>query len=258
MYDLPLIQREIGDEVSPTAVVLLQELERFNRLIFKMAFSLKELKKALIGEIGMNAELENLGTSLANGQLPAIWIRLVPATQKPLGGWLGHFHRRDAQYRLWVSGNEPTVMWLSGLHIPESYFTALVQTTCRVKQWPLDKSTLYTEVTQYTSDEQISKKPDHGCFVKGLFLEGAGWDLEACQLVRQKPKILVTEMPIIRVIPIESSKLKVLGTFETPVYVTQDRRNAMGVGYVFSANLKSSEHESHWVLQGVALSLNVT
>ena len=39
-------------------------------------------------------------------------------------------------------------MWLSGLHIPESYLTALVQATCRKNGWPLDRSTLYTNVTE--------------------------------------------------------------------------------------------------------------
>ena len=39
-------------------------------------------------------------------------------------------------------------MWLSGLHIPESYLTALVQATCRKNGWPLDRSTLYTAVTE--------------------------------------------------------------------------------------------------------------
>ena len=38
--------------------------------------------------------------------------------------------------------------------------------------------------------------------------------------------------------------------------MTQDRRNAMGVGLVFEADLATLEHSSHWVLQGVALSLN--
>ncbi len=40
------------------------------------------------------------------------------------------------------------------------------------------------------------------------------------------------------------------------MYVTQARRNAMGVGLVFEADLSTSEHPSHWVLQGVALVLN--
>ena len=45
-------------------------------------------------------------------------------------------------------------------------------------------------------------------------------------------------------------------TFKTPVYVTSQRRNAMGVGLVFEADLHSTEHPSHWVLQGVCLILN--
>ena len=39
--------------------------------------------------------------------------------------------------------------------------------------------------------------------------------------------------------------------------VTQSRRNAMGVGLVFEANLRSSIHPSLWTLQGVALVLNI-
>ena len=45
-------------------------------------------------------------------------------------------------------------------------------------------------------------------------------------------------------------------TFRTPVYTTSDRRNAMGVGLVFEADLATEEHISHWVLQGVCLLLN--
>lgn len=51
-------------------------------------------------------------------------------------------------YHVQVNEGEPYVMWLSGLHIPESYLTALVQATCRKNGWPLDKSTLYTSVTE--------------------------------------------------------------------------------------------------------------
>lgn len=59
-----------------------------------------------------------------------------------------------------------------------------------------------------------------------------------------------------KVIPIEAHRLKLQNTFRTPVYVTSERRNAMGVGLVFEADLATSEHLSHWVLQGVCLILN--
>jgi hypothetical protein len=35
----------------------------------------------------------------------------------------------------------------------------------------------------------------------------------------------------------------------SPVYVTQQRRNAAGVGLVFEADLDTTEHSSLWVLQ---------
>ena len=90
----------------------------------------------------------------------------------------------------------------------------------------------------------------------GLCEEGGRWDGENECLARQPPKQLLQELPVLKVIPIEAHKLKLHGTLETPVYTTSDRRNAMGVGLVFEANLATKNHSSHWVLQGVCLTLN--
>jgi len=63
-------------------------------------------------------------------------------------------------------------------------------------------------------------------------------------------------MPLVQIIPVEANKLKLRGTLKTPVYITQARANAMGVGLVFEADLKTNKHTSHWILQGVAMMLN--
>ena len=244
--------------LPPTTVVLLQELERWNILCLKMAESLDLLLKALKGEVGMSQELDDLSFALFNGLLPAPWRKLAPGTQKKLSAWMVHFQKRHAQYSLWLERRkDPPVMWLSGLHIPESYLTALIQATCREKGWPLDKSVMYTSVTKMTDVKEVKEKPEHGCFITGLYLEGAGWDLESGCLRPQKPKVLQEELPILRVTPIEAIRLKLQNTFRTPVYVTQNRRNAMGVGLVFTADLTTDKHISAWVLQGVALCLNI-
>ena len=255
-FDLPVIRKEIGIP-RPTQVVLLQELERWNRVVLKMRSSLRDLQKALSGEIGMSVELDALSVSLFNGQLPAMWARMNPATEKMLGSWMLWFARRFHQYRDWVEKGEPKVIWLSGLHIPETYIVALVQTACRDKGWPLDKSVMYTKVTTYTDPDEVPERLKHGCFAQGLYLEGAAWDTENGMLVKQNPKELVVPLPILQIIPIEASKLKLSNTFRAPVYVTQDRRNAMGVGLVFESDLTTREHPSIWVLQGVGLVLNV-
>jgi dynein heavy chain, axonemal len=245
-----------GATPTPTQIVLLQELERWNTLVAIMTGSLIDLSRALKGEIGMSDELESLADALFNGFLPAMWAGKAPKTEKPLGSWMQQFEERLAQYRDWIENGQPPVMWLSGLSIPESFLTALVQMTCRSKGWPLDKSTLYTKVTHHVSASSITSALEDGCYVRGLYLEGAGWDVERSVLKRQDPKVLVTELPILQIIPIEAAKLKLHGTFRAPVYVTQARRNAMGVGLVFEADISTDEHPSLWVLQGVALCLN--
>jgi len=261
-FDTMIVRRDLVDasddglSISPCQVVLLQELEGWNRLSIKMATTLSSLLKALTGEIGMNDELDDLASSLYDGFLPAAWRKLSPATEKLLTSWMNHFQSRCKQYETWIKSGEPSVIWLSGLKIPESYLTALIQSTCRLKNWPLDKSSLYTVVTKFREVAEVTEKMEYGSYVNGLYLEGADWDFDAGCLVDQPPKMLVTELPLLQIIPIEGSKLKLQNTFRTPVYVTQARRNAMGVGLVFEADLVTSGHSSNWVLQGVALCLN--
>ncbi|KAL6114194.1 dnah10 [Pungitius sinensis] len=256
LFDMDVISKKFGTDISPTAVVLLQELERFNKLVVRMQRSLAEMQRALAGEVGMSSELDEVARALFNGLIPAIWKKLAPDTLKSLGNWMSHFKRRYEQYRNWVDEGEPKVMWLSGLHIPESYLTALVQAACRKNGWPLDLSTLYTQVSQYRSEDEVSDRPGQGCLVSGLYLQGADWDIEKGCLMKSKPKVLLVELPILKVIPIEAHRLRLQNTIRTPVYTTSLRRNAMGVGLVFEADLSTTMHISHWVLQGVCLCLN--
>jgi dynein heavy chain len=55
---------------TPTQVVLLQELERFNILLNVIVSSLKDLKRALVGEIGMSQALDDLASCMFNGFVP--------------------------------------------------------------------------------------------------------------------------------------------------------------------------------------------
>jgi dynein heavy chain len=241
---------------TPQEVVLMQELERFIRLSDRMYASLTDLKRAVSGEIGMSADLEELGNGLFNARVYSAWLKLAPQSTKPLGSWIDHYRNRYHQYKSWAEVGDPKVYWLSGLHIPESLLSALVQATSRRKNWALDKSTLYTTCTKYSSPDQVKEPLLDGAYVRGLLLEGARWDLEKSCLATSRPKELVTEMPLIEVIPVEANRLKIRDSLATPVYVTPLRRNAMGVGLVFTANLNTKEHLSTWILQGVALVLN--
>lgn len=54
---------------------------------------------------------------------------------------------------------EPSVMWLAGLTVPESYLAAVVQRACQKYFWPLEHTTLYATVTPYTNHDEIAERP---------------------------------------------------------------------------------------------------
>merc|ERR1719261_1124157 len=127
-------------------------------------------------EVVLMQELEELGNGLFNGRVYAMWLKLAPQSTKPLGSWIDHYRNRYQQYKSWAENGDPKVYWLSGLHIPESLLSALVQATSRRKNWALDKSTLYTTCTKEYRQENIKEGLLDGAYVRGIFLEGARWD----------------------------------------------------------------------------------
>lgn len=159
-FEIWKIKKSFAMNVTPTLVVLLQELERFNRLVNRMLTTLSLLRKALAGEIGMDVNLDNIATSIFNGQIPDDWRKLCPDTCKSLSNWIEHLNHRAVQYRYWSSSGEPLVMWLSGLHVPESFLTALVQIACRKNNWPLDRSTLFTIVTDFADPDDVEERSE--------------------------------------------------------------------------------------------------
>eukprot|EP00702_Spironucleus_salmonicida_P008256 EST49547.1 Dynein heavy chain [Spironucleus salmonicida] len=241
---------------QPTDIVLLQEIERFNRLLVVMRENILDLQRALAGEIGMSSDLDGMANMLFVGQMPQKWRKFAPATLKNLSGWMQHLINRADQYKKWLALGEPAVVWLSGLHIPESYLTALVQTCSRIKKWPLDRSALFTQVSGIVNSAEVKSKLEFGTYLQGLFLEGASWSAEHECLVSSRKKELMVQLPLVKVIPAEASRIKLRNQFKAPVYVTTARTNAMGVGLVFAADVASFDHESLWILQGVAVLLN--
>lgn len=65
-----------------------------------------------------------------------------------------------------------------------------------------------------TVDEhQIIEKPPSGVYVRGMFLEGAGWDKKGACLIEPQPMQLVCPMPLIHFKPVEQLKKKTRGIY---------------------------------------------
>lgn len=72
----------------------------------------------------------------------------------------------------------------------------MLQTKARKSQVPIDS--LSFEFTIINLDEgEITAPPREGVYIKGLFLEGGGWDFEAGCLCEPEPMELIVPMPLI-------------------------------------------------------------
>ncbi|CAF1548071.1 unnamed protein product [Rotaria magnacalcarata] len=254
--DLNSIKQKFKQVSTPLTIVLLQEIQRFNLLTSIMWKSLNELKQALNGQISFSIQLEEINKHLYHGQLPSLWRSYAPETKKSLGNWMEHFQRRNQQYEKWIQTGELKIINLSGLHVPESYLAAIVQIAARKNQWPLDKVTFYTNVTKWQNIDDVDESLQSICLIEGLYLEGAGWDTTNHCLTEQSNKQLIQMMPLIKIIPSETYRTNMTNYLLAPAYVTSNRRNTMGTGLVFEANLYSKKDISHWILNGVCLLLN--
>ena len=259
-FDARKLRKKWANAITPIRIALLQELEKHNKLTSVMKQTLLNLRKALNGEIAMSSVLDDVAVSLNSGFVPSSWKKEAPETGKNITSWIQWYRKRVSQFSDWVAqhdGNLPPCVWLSGLQSPETFIAALVQTSCRKKGWPLDVAHVKTQLTRVKDARSITEPPENGCFVSGLYLEGARWDFESHALANQKNNELVEELPVMHIIPVEKNESAKAGELRVPVYITQARRNAMGKGLVFEASLQSDVHESHWVLQGVCMTLNL-
>jgi dynein heavy chain len=100
--------------------VLCQELLKYNRLISKMSSLLKNIKKALVGEVVMSEELEKMGNSMFDNLVPLSWAAVGFLSLKPLASWVNELLERIVFLNKWINGKEktPPVFWISGFFFP--------------------------------------------------------------------------------------------------------------------------------------------
>ena len=70
---------------------------------------------------------------------------------------------------------------------------------------------------------ELKVRPENGCYIRGLFVEGAQWDMDSFELAESRPKDLYTDMPVMWLIPTADRKQPDSGVYVCPVYKTLTR-----------------------------------
>ena len=197
--------------------VLQQECMRYQKLLLEIKRTLAELQKALKGQVVMSTELENMGTSLYNQKIPAMWEAKAYPSMKPLDPWIQEFLDRIGFIRGWIANGKPALYWFSGFFFPQAFLTGTLQNFARKYYLPID-TVSFDFLMKSEKPEEVKEAPEDGCYVHGLFIEGARWDFENKTLTDSRPKELYTSLPILHLNPKQNRVLPTEGVYRCPVY----------------------------------------
>lgn len=151
---------------------------------------------ALVGKIVMSEELEHMATSLFDNQVPKIWEEIGFLSLKPLAAWFADLQTRVEFLNDWIKNGTPKVFWISGFFFPQAFLTGTLQNYARIKRIAINRLTFKFNILDDRTKEDITEKPEEGCYIYGLFMEGARWDKDLHSVGPSLPKALYEEVPL--------------------------------------------------------------
>ncbi|XP_055893541.1 dynein axonemal heavy chain 6-like isoform X2 [Biomphalaria glabrata] len=110
---------DIKDHINSLTIMLMQETERFNKLLIIIKTSLEQLKKAIKGFVVMSEELENVYNAFLNNHVPELWARNAYPSLKSLASWVKDLIMRCCFIDNWINNGPPKSFWLSGFFFPQ-------------------------------------------------------------------------------------------------------------------------------------------
>lgn len=173
-----LFKRDKAGLLHCLSTVLLQEVERFNKLLNKMHASLDQLEKAIKGLVVMSQELDDMYSNFLKNRVPPNWEKVSYLSLKPLSSWNKDLVRRVDFMKLWMIEGHPKCYWMSGFFFTHGFMTGTLQTFARKHKTPIDALKYTFKILPVSEADEIEEGPDDGIYVDGLFMEAAKWNFE--------------------------------------------------------------------------------
>lgn len=146
---------------------------------------------------------------------------------------------------------------MSGFFFPQAFVTGSLQNYARKKTIAIDKINYkFTFLDHLSSPKDVSHKPEFGCFVYGLYLEGCRWNDEIHCLSESRPKELFSPLPIMHLLPTEE-KVDCSEVYQCPLYKVVSRSGTLSTtghstNFVMYIELPTQRKAEEWISSGVA------
>lgn len=255
-FDLEVAKQKYPVEYTESMnTVLVQEMERFNKLLNVVNSSLVTMQKAIQGLVAMSPPVEAFANSLILGKVPDVWMKVSYPSLKNLSNYVIDFIKRIDFLQKWFDSGKPATYWISGFFFTQAFLTGVKQNFARKYTIPIDKLTYDFNILRTDSED---KAPKDGAYIYGLFTDGARWDRMKGRLEELYPKILNDAMPLICIKPIKDQDYDERGRYKCPVYKTSERKGVLSTtghstNYVLYILLDTNVRTSHWIKRSVAL-----
>ena len=105
--------------------------------------------------------------------------------------------------------------------------------------------------------EDITEKPEDGCYIYGIYLEGSAWNYKKHIIDQPQPKELFSDLPLVQLVPLlEKEQTKTI-FYNCPIYKCVSRSGTLSTtghstNFVMYMELPSKEKEDTWIRAGVA------
>ncbi|KAF5272727.1 hypothetical protein FQA39_LY07754 [Lamprigera yunnana] len=276
-----LFERDNKDRIPSLTTVLMQEVDRFNKLLVLIHSSTNNLKKAIKGLIVMSEELEEVFKAFLNNQIPPMWSSKSYPSLKSLGSWLHDLELRLDFIYDWLENYHPPSYWLSGFYFTQGFLTGTLQTHARKYDLPIDQLKFDFELQSYFINQSAVKAlhdadaqeivhspfkgvhpPVDGVLIHGLFMDAGHFDHKKMKLVDPNPGEINPPLPVIHFLPVTNMPQNDT-RYVCPLYKTSVRAGVLSTtghstNFVIALLLPTNEPQSYWILKGTASLAQVT
>jgi len=198
--------------------------------------------------------------SLFNNFVPEVWHKSAYPSLKPLASWVLDFLERLVFMQKWIDEGAPANFWISGFFFTQSFMTGAKQNYARKYVIAIDQIEFDFIIISDEGKYDLTKPPDDGVYVNGLFLEGARWDDRKEALEESMPKVLFTQMKSVWILPSLRDDIDYGHAYKCPVYKTAMRAGTLSttghstnfVLYLYLP-MQKKHQDKHWIKRGVAM-----